>query len=125
MSSVSAGQPSVDIGQSHDENQVSSTSSSCLRLVPPHFAHADGASTATVSPPHSQYHTGILCPHHSWREMHQSRMFVIQWPYVLVQRGGKNLTCFLRTTWSAGSASGFIFTNHCRERYGSITVSQR
>src|SRR4051812_35595240 len=107
------------MGHSHDENHVSSTSGSWVSRAPPHFEQAVGGSTATVSSPQagsSHVHTGMRCPHHSCREMHQSRMFVIQWPYVLVQREGKNLTCFLRTAASAGSASGFIFTNHCRER---------
>ena len=30
-------------------------------------------------PSASQYQTGMRWPHQSWREMHQSRMFSIQW----------------------------------------------
>jgi hypothetical protein len=79
---VSSGQPSVDSGHSHDENQVSSTSGSWVSADLPHVPQAAGGSTATVSAAHaasSQVHTGMRCPHHSCREMHQSRMLVIQW----------------------------------------------
>ena len=38
------------------------------------------AVRATVMAEHSvQCHAGIRWPHQSWREMHQSRMFSIQW----------------------------------------------
>jgi ATP-dependent Lon protease len=73
------GQPRTANGQSPEENQVSSTSSSCSNAPPPHFLHADGAlRPAMYSPQPSHFQTGILCPHQSWREMHQSRMFSIQ-----------------------------------------------
>ena len=47
--------------------------------MPPCIGQLSGSSTATItSPQSSQYQTGMRCPHHSWREMHQSRMFSIQ-----------------------------------------------
>ena len=39
----------------------------------PHTGHAVGSSTAANSCPSGQYHTGIRWPHHSCREMFQSR----------------------------------------------------
>jgi hypothetical protein len=80
----SSGQPIVARGQIQDDAQVSSTSSSCSQ-----FSGSAGASAATrtlevslrsasVSASRSSpflYQTGIRCPHHSWRLMHQSWMF--------------------------------------------------
>ena len=59
-------------------------------------------------------------PHQSWREMHQSWMFRIQSKYVFVQVSGTKRTSPFSTAAIAGSASGWIFTNHCVERYGSM-----
>src|SRR5262245_43621507 len=74
---VRSGQPRVEKGQSPEENQVSSTSGS-WRNAPPQ-EHAGGSWRATIVVPHaSQYQAGMRCPHHSWREMHQSWMFSIQ-----------------------------------------------
>ena len=54
------GQPSVENGHRPDENQVSSTSSSRVRCVQPHFSHFVGSSRETLIWPHSsQYHAGI------------------------------------------------------------------
>ncbi len=67
-------------GQSQLLNQVSSTSGSCSSS-PPHDGHSVGSSRDTTISPHSperQYQTGIRWPHHSWRLMHQSRMFSSQ-----------------------------------------------
>ena len=90
------------------------------------MGHLSGAVRATViSPQSAQYHTGILWPHHSWRLMHQSRMFSIQLKYVRVKRSGTNLVSPLRTASIAGSASGFILTNHCLDESGSTVVWQR
>ena len=50
---------------------------------PPHFAHLSGVSRATMISPHLQCHAGMRCPHHSWREMHQSWMLRIHSKYVL------------------------------------------
>ncbi len=123
---VSAGQPSVANGQSHDENQVSSTSSSCLSSTPPQCWQAAGVVRATVIPWHlPQYQTGMRCPHQSWREMHQSRMLRIQWKKVFDQVSGTNLVLPCSTASMAGFASGSIFTNHCVDSIGSTTVSQR
>ena len=75
-SSVRSGQPSVANGHSAELNQVSSTSGSWVRSLPPQGRQAWGVSTVTVSSPHApQVHTGIRWPHQIWREMHQSRMF--------------------------------------------------
>jgi hypothetical protein len=73
------GQPSVLKGQSHEENQVSSTSSSCLISPLPHLGQAVGWPTwsAHSCAQSSQVNTGMRCPHQIWREMHQSRMFSI------------------------------------------------
>ena len=68
---MSSGQPSVENGHSPEENQVSSTSASCVQPSP-----AGGCSsgpTQTTSPA-GPYQTGMRWPHHSWREMHQSCM---------------------------------------------------
>ncbi len=55
-----SGQPSVEKGQSAEENHVSSTSSSRVRCVQPHFSHFVGSSRLTLIWPHSsQYHAGI------------------------------------------------------------------
>ena len=74
-----SGHPRVEKGHSAEENQVSRVSSSCFRAVQPHFGQAAGSSRlTTISPQSGQYHAGIRCPHHSWREIHQSRIFSIQ-----------------------------------------------
>src|SRR5690348_3618564 len=116
------------MGHSHDENHVSSTSGSCVSALPLHLAHAAGGSTATVSAPHAaspQYQTGMRCPHHSWREMHQSLMLVIQCMYVLVHDSGMNLVLPSFTASIAGLASGAVLTNHCSDSIGSTTSSER
>ncbi len=60
-------------------NQVSRTSSSCHNSDEKHLGHFSGVVRETMgSEPHAQYHAGIRCPHQSWREMHQSLMFSIQ-----------------------------------------------
>src|SRR6476660_2351814 len=87
-SRVSAGHPSVEWHHSADENHVSSTSSSRRSVLGarPSFAvaaaRAAASSRATWTLPSSSYHAGIWWPHHSWREMHQSWMLLIQWRYV-------------------------------------------
>ena len=78
-----------------------------------------------VSPQSSQYHAGMRWPHHNWREIVQSRIFSSQFTYVLVKRSGTNSTSWSLTTLRAGSASGFISTNHCLDTIGSIIVLQR
>ena len=56
-SELRSGQPSVENGQRPDENHVSSTSSSRVRCVQPHFSHFVGSSRLTLMCPHaSQYH---------------------------------------------------------------------
>ena len=67
----------------------------------------------------------MRCPHHSWREMHQSRMLFIQWKKVLLQVSGTKLVLPCSTASMAGLASGSILTNHCVDSIGSTIVSQR
>src|SRR5688572_31504067 len=50
----------------------------------------------------------------SWREMHQSRMFRIHSKYVLLQLSDTKVMWPCSTSRMAGSARGWIFTNHCR-----------
>jgi len=63
----------------------------------------------------SQVQAGMRWPHHSWREMHQSRMLIIQWKNVFDQLSGTNLVFPCSTASIAGLASGCILTNHCTE----------
>ena len=122
---MSSGQPSVENGHSPEENQVSRTSGS-WRTGPEHFGHAvRSVREAWTEPSASQYQTGMRCPHQSWREMHQGRMFSIQWKYVLLQLRGRMRIRSSRTAAVATSASGFTFTYHCLETRGSTTVLQR
>src|ERR1700693_5134736 len=73
-SRVFSGQPSVEWHHRPDENQVSSAWGSGLSVAAglPHFRDASSTLRATTMLPCSSYQTGIRCPHHSWREMHQS-----------------------------------------------------
>jgi hypothetical protein len=75
---VLSGHPSVENGQSADENQVSSTSSSCRIDVSEHVGHDAGSSRETIVCPFAQYHAGMRWPHQSWREIHHGWMFSIQ-----------------------------------------------
>jgi hypothetical protein len=76
---VSSGQPSVENGQSPEENHVSRTSSS-WRTGPPHVGHAvSGVRETWTEPSASQCQAGIRWPHQSCREMHHGRMLSIQW----------------------------------------------
>src|ERR1700737_3638458 len=73
-SRVCPGQPSVEWHHRADENQVSSTSGSCLNAAAglPHFRDASSTLRATTMLPCSSYQAGIRCPHHSTREMHHA-----------------------------------------------------
>src|SRR5689334_13854056 len=78
----------TSIGHNHEENQVSSTSASCLKGVcnEPYFSvynslAADSFSATTIFPV-SSYQAGICCPHHNCRLMHQSFTFSNQYLYV-------------------------------------------
>src|SRR5678816_4682442 len=64
-------------------------------------------------------------PHHSWREMHQSLMLVIQCMNVLVSCSGTNLVLPCSTAAAAFSASGAALTHHCSISIGSITAPLR
>ena len=74
---VFSGQPIGEKVQSHDENHVSRTSSSCASFVL-RTSGSGPVRRATIVSRRPQYHTGIRCPHQSCREMHQSLMFSIQ-----------------------------------------------
>src|SRR6202044_1281625 len=112
-------QPKTVKGSRPEENQVSSTSVSCLISVMPQPLQAVAISRETVMHPHAlQCHAGMRWPHQSWREMHQSRMFSIQLKNVLFQFSGTN---WMRPSFTAAralSASGFVLTNHCAEMSG-------
>src|SRR3989344_9389564 len=57
-------------------------------------------------PPHArQYHTGMRCPYHNWRLMHQSCRLLIQWKYIFAKRSGTILICPLFTTFRISSLS--------------------
>ncbi len=113
---------------SHEENQVSKTSGSCVSEPAPHVPQASGSGSpgfGTVTCPEEQYHAGISWPHQSWRETHQSRMFFIHSSYVFFQSSGTKRVSPRSVARTAFSASGPIFTNHWSETSGSRTVSQR
>ena len=49
----------------------------------PQWEQAEGSVRETVIFEQAlQYHTGMRCPHQSWRDMHQSRMERSQLEYV-------------------------------------------
>src|SRR5580693_3889587 len=116
----------VEKGHSAELNHVSNTSGSWVNLPEPHFVHLEGVSRETIISLQSpQYHAGMRCPHHSWREMHQSRILRIHSKYSVRRLSGMSSTSPRSTAAIAGSASGFIFTNHCVEARGSMMVPQR
>ena len=83
---------------------------SCTRSLLPHLVHLVGTSTDTIISPQAwQYQTGMRCPHQSWRLMHQSRIFSIQFRYTLVNRSGMILILPSLTASIAGAASGGDF----------------
>src|SRR5579883_2975854 len=114
----------VENGHRAELNHVSNTSGSCLSVLDPHLVHFVGGVRDTMISPHSQYHAGMRCPHHTWREMHQSRMLRIHSKYSVRRFSGTISMSFRSTAAIAGSASGFIFTNHCVEARGSMMVPQ-
>src|SRR5258706_13360517 len=113
----------VEKGQSAELNHVSSTSGSCVNLLEPHFVHFAGTWRATIISLQSpQYHAGMRCPHHSCREMHQSRMLRIHSKYSVRRFSGTISMSPFSTAAMAGSASGLIFTNHRVDARGSIIL---
>ena len=89
-SCVSSGQPSVEWHHSADENHVSSTSAIARerrRLAAELRARLRarvGFAARDVDVARARRTTpGIWWPHHSWREMHQSWMLLIQCRYVV------------------------------------------
>src|SRR5580698_4308822 len=110
------------MGHSPELNHVSRTSVSWVMLTDPQCSQAVGVSRATVIFLQSaQCHAGIRWPHQSCREMHQSRMFSIQFRYVFSQTSGTNSILFGAdvTASMAASARGLIFTHHCVDTRGS------
>ena len=125
---MSSGQPRVEWGHKPELNQVSSTSGSCSSLAEPQAAQLVGSSTVTVKWSQSpQYQTGIRCPHHSWRLIHQSRMFSSQLRYTRVNRSGTTRISPPATAACARPAMLSVssclpkFTNHWRLINGSTT----
>src|SRR5207237_9704262 len=107
------GHPSVENGHSPDENQVSSTSGSCVSRPEWHVSQSRGVSRETVTCPYSQYHAGIWCPHQSCRETHQSWMLRIQRKNSAFHCSGTNRIRPAYTASITGAASGPVFTHHC------------
>src|SRR5690606_37141097 len=110
----------VENGHSAEENHVSSTSDSC---VYPLGACSSGPTQTTS--PSGPYQIGIVCPHHSWREMHQSGMSSTQ----SNQRGswlfGWITLSPSRTASPAIVASSETRTHHCSDNRGSIGSPER
>ncbi len=118
------------MGHNHELNQVSITSSSCLMFCEdnPLASNCDFASSivlATSISPLLLYHAGMRWPHHSWREIHQSRTLAIQWWYVFLNLAGISWILSFITCSNAGLVMVSIFTNHCIDKRGSITASVR
>ncbi len=100
---------------------MSSTSSSCVQPGP---GRASSGPTQRACPS-AEYQTGIRCPHHSWRLMHQSCMSSTQSKYRPASCGGWICTRPSRTASPAALASGPTLTNHCRDNRGSTVVAHR
>ena len=92
---------------------MSRTSSSWVRSCWPHSATSLRLDSAAVACPSGLYQTGMRCPHQSWREMHQSRMFSIQLRYERSKRSGRS-GCGLFHDFDARPRRAFIWTNHCQ-----------
>ncbi len=117
---MSSGQPRVENGHRADENQVSSTSSSWVQP-----AGGESSGPKQASSPSGEYQTGIRCPHHSCRLMHQSRRLSTHWKYRPRSDSGSITTRPSRTASAAAFASVSTRTHHCSDSRGSTTVSQR
>src|SRR5664279_28098 len=111
----------VENGHSAEENQVSSTSGSCVQPAPGGSSLGPTQRTSPSAP----YQTGIRCPHHSCREMHQSCMLSTQSKYRAASSGGWTTVRPSRTASPAALASGSTLTNHWVDSRGSITSSDR
>src|SRR5690606_5445002 len=86
------------------------------------------ASASVLATTHSLlllYQAGIRCPHHSWREIHQSFTFSIQCLYEAKNFSGISLMVPFSTYSKAGFASWSILQNHCIESLGSMAASVR
>src|ERR1700712_4904168 len=113
------GQPNVENGHSHDENHVSSTSSSWRTAAPQAGQVVMSVRDAIGSMSQlSQYHTGMRCPHQICREIFQSRMPSSQFTYTASQRSGRMRNSPERNACKAGAASGAIFTNQRSDKRG-------
>src|SRR5436305_13889103 len=107
-------------GQSAEENQVSSTSGSWVQP-----AGGSSSGPRQASSPDGEYQTGIRCPHHSCRLMHQSCRLSTQPKYRPANSGGLTCTRPSRTAAPAASASGPTRTYHCSDSLGSIGSPDR
>ena len=115
-------------GHSHEENQVSRQSSSCRscafgieKLSIEHFLLPPLLLPLLQNRPLSSYHAGILCPHHSWREIHQSLIFSIQCRYRFWIWQDRILFHHPVLHFQRRAGYFFISTHHCRDRRGSTT----
>lgn len=101
---------------------MSRTSLSCVQPSP--VGGSSSGPTQTISPS-GPCQTGMRCPHHSWREMHQSWRLSTQSKYRFSISCGWILTLPSRTASPAALASGATLTHHCMDSRGSTVVLQR
>src|ERR1700712_4235125 len=111
----------VENGHIPELNQVSSTSGSCVQPSP---GGCSSGPTQRISPA-GPYQTGMRCPHHSCREMHQSCMLSTQSKYLGANSCGWIRVWPPRTASPAACASGPTLTNHWVDNRGSMTSSER
>ena len=105
---------------------MSSTSGSCVHVAAPHFAQLGRRSRATVISPVGAVPGGDpVAPPELARDA--PVLDVLEEVVVRLRPllGDDLASCPSRTAASAGSASGFIFTNHCVEIIGSTTPPER
>lgn len=91
----------------------------------PSPAGASSSGPTQTTSPFGPYQTGIRCPHHNCREMHQSWRLSTQSKYRFSISCGWILTRPSRTASPAAFASGATLTHHCMDRRGSMVVLQR
>ena len=140
-SSVSSGQPSVENGHRPELNQVSSTSLSCVSFAPPHLGHfvrrtcgarmAFDNFDARIERGNHFFAVGAMpdgnamAPPELARDAPVANIFE---PVAGKWCADCRATTSIKpstTTSVAGSASGFIFMNHCVETRGSTIALQR
>mmetsp|Transcript_29874 Transcript_29874/g.114682 ORF Transcript_29874/g.114682 Transcript_29874/m.114682 type:complete len:231 (-) Transcript_29874:1252-1944(-) len=134
---VSSGQPKTEKGKSPEENQVSNTSSSCSKVSSaastPSFSAARFLASASSRPTiHSlepflavARYAGILCPHQSCLETHQSRILSNQLNHVPSNMFGTSFSSPLRTASVDLRAISLQSTHHCGFSKGSMMSAVR